>query len=201
MCTMMFYRETLPAEKRRREDSQKAVDRLMEYDRRLSEPFTREELKEIFSGESRHIGELGEIHTLLADDEKRIVAELGLTPKTPPEPVDLPNANELRRCLKAEHVAAPAFDDHPFGTASGGLWGGADIYVWLDNCGFGNSDRKGFYYVRYQLSMLAWGSMAYAHPALIVQKNQLRPDQIEYMERKCRETLAAARRKNSRRED
>ena len=36
MCTIMFYRETLPAEKRSREDSQKAVDRLMEYDRQLS---------------------------------------------------------------------------------------------------------------------------------------------------------------------
>ena len=28
---------------------------------------------------------------------------------------------------------------------------------------------------------------AYAHPQLIVQKSKLRPDQIEYMERKCRE--------------
>ncbi|MBR4666303.1 MAG: hypothetical protein IKO93_20725, partial [Lentisphaeria bacterium] len=51
MCTIMFYRETLPAEKRSREDSQKAVDRLMEYDRQLSEPFTREELRKLFTPE------------------------------------------------------------------------------------------------------------------------------------------------------
>ena len=74
------------------------------------------------------------------------------------------------------------------------------IYVWLDNCCFGNSRKKGFYYVRYQLSMLAWGSTAYAHPALIVQKNKLRPDQVEYMERKCRETIEAAKQEQKRRE-
>ena len=31
-------------------------------------------------------------------------------------------------------------------------------------------------------------STAYGHPALIVQKDKLRLDQIEYMERKCKET-------------
>ena len=29
---------------------------------------------------------------------------------------------------------------------------------------------------------------AYNHPVLIVQKSKLRPDQVEYMERKCEET-------------
>ena len=47
--------------------------------------------------------------------------------------------------------------------------------------------------MRYRLSMLSGMSTAYAHPALIVQKNKLRPDQVEYMERKCRETFEAAR--------
>ena len=142
MCTIMFYRETLPAEKRSREDSQKAVDRLMEYDRQLS------------SGPS-------------TEDESR---------------------------------KAPLFGDQPNGICSI-PWGcGGKVYVWLDNCCFGNSRKKGFYYVRYQLSMLAWGSTAYAHPALIVQKNKLRPDQVEYMERKCRETLEAAKQEQKRRE-
>lgn len=142
MCTVMFYRETLPAEKSSREDSQKAVDRLMEYDRQLS------------SGPS-------------SEDEAR---------------------------------KAPLFGDHPNGICSMPWGRGGKVYVWLDNCCFGNSRKKGFYYVRYQLSMLAWGSTAYAHPALIVQKNKLRPDQVEYMERKCRETLEAAKQEQKRRE-
>ena len=61
------------------------------------------------------------------------------------------------------------------------------IYVWLDNMNFA-SGKKGFYYVRYQRSLLWRNTTAYAHPVLIVQKSKLRPDQIEYMERKCRET-------------
>ena len=212
MCTVMFYPETLPAEKRSRENSQKAVDRLMAYDRQLSEPFTRDELREIFSGERWRFGELREVHALLTENEKRIVAELDLTPPEPPVepageksifaefirdselPVDPPSVEAQRRNLKAELIPPPLFEDHPFGAGSRPLWGGFDIYVWLDNCRFGNSRKNGFYYVRYQLSMLAWGSTAYAHPVLIVQKNKLRPDQVEYLERKCRETLAAAER-------
>ena len=142
MCTIMFYRETLPAERRSREDSQKAVDRLMEYDRQLS------------SGSSS------------GEDSRK----------------------------------APFFNDQPNGICSAPWGHGGPVYVWLDNCCFGNSRKKGFYYVRYQLSMLAWGSTAYAHPALIVQKNKLRPDQVEYMERKCRETLEAAKQEQERRE-
>ena len=133
MCTILLEPETLPAEKRSREDSQKAVDRLMEYDRQLS------------SG--------------------------------PP--------SDENSCK------APFFEDQPYGFCSMPWGGGGKVYVWLDNCRFGNSRKKGFYYVRYQPSMFAWGSTAYAHPALIVQKNKLRPDQVVYMERKCLETLAA----------
>ena len=141
MCTIMFYRETLPAEKRSREDSQKAVDRLMEYDRQLS------------SG---------------------------------------PSAGEDTR-------KAPLFEDQPYGICSMPWGHGGKVYVWLDNCRFGNSRKNGFYYVRYQLSMFAWGSTASAHPALIVQKSKLRPDQVEYMERKCQETIEDAKRQNDRR--
>ena len=49
MCTMLLQSETLPAEKRSRKDSQAEVDKLMEYDRKLSEPFTREELQKILA--------------------------------------------------------------------------------------------------------------------------------------------------------
>ena len=131
MCTIMTQRETLPAERRTRRASQKAVDKLMVYDQ------------------------------------------------------------ELKNNPGAE---PPCFD--------GGIWGSVfsysqcgigNIYVWLDSMCFGNSSKKGFYYVRWYNSMLdcGWGgsvSTAYGHPALIVQKNKLRPDQIEYMERKCQET-------------
>ena len=34
------------------------------------------------------------------------------------------------------------------------------------------------------------GTTAYAPPVLVVQKSKLRSDQVEYMERKCMETLA-----------
>ena len=212
MCTIMTFRETLPAEKRSATASQQAVDRLMEYERKLSEPFTEKELQKIFScgALSRH-----EEYELLTSDEKRLVAELGLTPqeptrtesdsapllyvsktKTAAEPADPPSVEERRRRLKAQVLKAPIFDGHPYGFASA-LWKNG-IYVWLDNRSFGNSDKTGFYYVRYQLSMLAWGTTAYAHPVLIVQKNKLRSDQVEYMERKCRETLESAQRQQRR---
>ena len=206
MCTIMFYRETRPAEKRSRQDSQEAVDRLMDYDRRLSEPFTREELKEIFAGNEWKFGNLQDICGLLSEDEQRIVAELGLVPESQSgkelrlsRVPDGQTQEDARRQLKAKLLGSPVFDGHSFGRFSSLFGGGGNIYVWLDNCCFGNSTKKGFYYVRYQLSMLAWGSTAYAHPALIVQKNKLRPDQVEYMERKCGETLDAARRERERR--
>ena len=86
----------------------------------------------------------------------------------------------------------PCFDNGIFGCGFSRP-GTGKIYVWLDSMCFGNSSKKGFYYVRWYNSILdcnGWGgfSTAYGHPALIVQKNKLRPDQIEYMERKCQET-------------
>lgn len=196
MCTVMFYRETLPAEKRSVRDSQNAVDRLMEYDRGLSAPFGKEELEKIFSGECLCRQDQREIYELLTEDEWRIVDALGLPP--PPEetspgyrPENQPNAEARRRHLKARLIETPRFDG-----SSGVLSDGTgDIFVWLDGMRFGNSNKKGFYYVRWYNSLLDCRlggvvSTAYGHPALIVQKNKLRPDQIDYMERKCRETLA-----------
>ena len=87
------------------------------------------------------------------------------------------------------NTETPNFDDGIFGNMFGRIQRGTGkIYVWLDSMCFGNSDQKGFYYVRYQRGMLSGWTTAYAHPALIVQKDKLRPDQIEYMERKCQET-------------
>ena len=94
------------------------------------------------------------------------------------------------RELKSNSYAeAPSFEDGVFGSLfSIKQRGTGKIYVWLDSMCFGNSDKKGFYYVRYQRGMLSGWTTAYAHPVLIVQKDKLRPDQIEYMERKCKET-------------
>ena len=65
-----------------------------------------------------------------------------------------------------------------------------DIFVWFDQVCYGNGG-KGFYYVRFHSGR--WHSTAYDHPALIVKKSKLRPDQIAFMERKCRETAEEAR--------
>lgn len=65
-----------------------------------------------------------------------------------------------------------------------------DIFVWFDRACYGNGG-KGFYYVRFHSGR--WHSTAYDHPALIVKKSKLRPDQIAFMERKCRETAEEAR--------
>ena len=131
MCTIMTQRETLSAERRSCRVSQRAVDKLIAYDKELATN---------------------------------------------------PNAE------------TPNFDDGFLGILGGGSrQGTGKIYVWLDSMCFGNSSKKGFYYVRWYNSMLDCGlggfvSTAYGHPALIVQKDKLRPDQIEYMERKCKET-------------
>lgn len=61
-----------------------------------------------------------------------------------------------------------------------------DIFVWFDRACYGNGG-KGFYYVRFH-SGRSWHCSAYDRPALIVKKSKLRPDQIAFMERKCRET-------------
>ena len=206
MCTVMFFRETLPAEKRSVRDSQKAVDRLMEYDRALSAPFSREELKKVFSEECLRPEYRQADYGSLTEDERRIVASLGLTLEPPrsghaprlaeDEAVKPPSREARRRAIKARLIETPHFD----GSSGGFSRATGEIHVWLDGMSFGNSDRKGFYYVRWYNSLLdCWPggfvSTAYGHPALIVQKNKLRPDQIDYMERKCRETLTEKDRK------
>ena len=65
-----------------------------------------------------------------------------------------------------------------------------DIFVWFDRARYGTGG-KGFYYVRFHSGR--WHSTAYDRPVLIVKKSKLRPDQIAFMERKCRETEEEAR--------
>ncbi|MBP5183249.1 MAG: hypothetical protein J6331_09520 [Lentisphaeria bacterium] len=155
-------------------------------------------------------GNLQEVYALLTGEEKRIVdgsgffpagAETACGPSRTAHPADeAPESSDvrkLRRRWKAELLKTPVFDEPFSGVFSHLFGGGGNIYVWLDSCCFGHSRKKGFYYVRYQLSMLAWGSTAYAHPVLIVEKNKLRPDQVEYMERKCLETRKEARNRAS----
>ena len=210
----MTQRETLPAERRSRKASQDAVDELMAYDQLLSEPFTESELKKLFGKEIWN--NKVDVYSVLTDAEKQIVDMLGLAPDSataeqevteisttntsignvlrkaigPTKPAYTANVSDYRRYLKASLTDTPNFTDNEFGWSRGAT---GKIYVWLDNMCFGNSNKKGFYYVRWHNSMLdcGWGgfvSTAYGHPALIVQKNKLRPDQIEYMERKCQET-------------
>ena len=66
-----------------------------------------------------------------------------------------------------------------------------NIFVWFDRACYGNGG-KGFYYVRFH-SCRSWCCTAYDHPALIVKKSKLRPDQVAFMEHKCRETEEDAR--------
>ena len=211
MCTILTQSETLPAEKRSHKDSQAEVDKLMEYDRKLAEPFTREELQKIFSKEPMEISsisksfsallstELYADYLLLTDSEKEIVDDLGLTPSKPDTfPEDLQQKlclEDRRRQLKAELLAS----DHSLCFWKRGASG--HIYVWLDTGCYCKSKKKGFYYVRYHNSILEHHglgcySTAYAHPALVVQKSKLRPDQIEFMERLRQETIADAKRED-----
>ena len=203
MCTILVQSETLPAEKRSCKDSQAAVDKLMEYDRKLAEPFTREELQEIFSQKWESSisiffkfsfqSELYATYLLLNDEEKKIVEELELTPpKTDTLPIDLEphlSNEDKRRQLKADLLNS---DYTPGCRNSSG-----HIYVWLDTGCYCKSKKKGFYYVRYYNSIFFQCydntySTAYAHPVLVVKKNKLRPDQIEFMERLRQETIADA---------
>lgn len=210
MCTILVQSEMLPAEKRSRKDSQAEVDKLMEYDRKLSEPFTREELQKIFGRERLGNTSISKYcdtsaieryidYTLLTDAEKEFVKDLGLPPSKPDTlPENLQQKlylEDRRRQLKAELLAS----DHSLCFWKRGASG--HIYVWLDTGCYCESKKKGFYYVRYHNSILEHHglgcySTAYAHLALVVQKSKLRPDQIEFMERLRQETIADAKRED-----
>ena len=198
MCSILLEPETLSAERRSREDSQKAIDQLMTYDRRLSEPFSREDLSKLFNPKEQifRITSLRANYEMLTDEEKAIVEELGLTPKPGETISDMgdeskqqQSVEDRRREMKARLIDSPNFDGTWRRGDTWGLYHTGHIYIWLDNMNY-CSTTKGFYYVRYQNSLLWMGTTAYAPPVLVMQKSKLRPDQVEYMERKCKETLA-----------
>lgn len=196
MCTILFEDETLPAKKRSRRDSQRAVDDLMERDRKLAAAFSKEELEKLFGKKTddlsifRHSGadrQRRADYLLLTEEEKKIVDELGLTPEFPAEdapetPVSGTAAEKRRRQMKADVLFADSFS---FRDECSG-----EIHVWLNNGNYCDTREKGFYYVRYRNSILDGYTTAYAHPVLVVQKSKLRPDQVEFMERKRAATIA-----------
>ena len=192
MSTIMWWDETLPAEKLSTADSQKSIDQLMEYDRRLQEPFTKEELQKLYSREGRFsiISLLwaGWHYGALTEAEKHILDELGLTPEKVSNHPFCDNISDQRRALKSYIIAPPKFDEYnskvaeaagiPWHTSTSNETG--KIRVWFDS-------EEGFYYIRWQRTETSVISTAYQHPVLIVQKNKLRPDQIEYLDRKSEE--------------
>ena len=130
---------------------------------------------------------------LLTEEEKQLAEKFGLTPVQP--------KTSKRRNNIWDTVAKIGPDSKPESVEerrlelkTGLFHIPRNIFVWLDNMNY-CSEEKGFYYVRYQNSMLWNGTTAYAHPVLVVQKSKLRPDQVEYMEHKCRETIDDAKKK------
>ena len=207
MSTILGYPEHLPAEKLSKADTQMMVDQLMEFDNLLSQPFTRDDLQKLFSKKSC-FSFSSEDYSALTGSEKEILAELNIIPEITPEKNSLFSrsleiAEELspvdrHRQMKSRCVAVPQFEAYNNAIPNGGRWytksyDSGKICVWLDS----SSEHKGFYYVRWQKSMLAGFTTAYKHPVLIVQKSKLRPDQIEYMERKCEELKSQNNRKEN----
>ena len=145
---------------------------------------------------------------LLTEDEKKLAGKLGLTPVRPKKPVRPEKPVRSDTTGRWHHIPGPLLgsllspsvsDEKPESVEEQRIRLKTElfhiprnIYVWLDNMNYA-PEKKGFYYVRYQNSMLSNGSTAYAHPVLVVQKSKLRPDQVEYMERKCRETIDDAK--------
>ena len=118
MCTILLESETLPAEKRSRKDSQKAVDELMARDHGFDEPFTKEELQKLFKKDHddrllknwRLRQQLND-YQLLTEQEKQIVAELGLTPEMPNAKTDPENPLEQEDRQIAEELGLIPSDE------------------------------------------------------------------------------------------
>ena len=114
MCTIMFYPETLPAEKRSVEDSRRAVDRLMEYDRKLSEDFTVEELRKLFLTDDSWCRPAPENYFALTDSEKRVLDTLGFAPPeaTDDGPRHETGRNQYRRSAAADEGRPDQYPGH-----------------------------------------------------------------------------------------
>ena len=168
-------------------DPQKTVDQIMEYDRRLSEPFTAEELQKLFGPERVVIDT--ETYSVLTEAEKQLLAELDLDQGFPvvydenctrtAAECDAHQTNQLfvRREKKASFIDCPDF----FTFHHGG-----NVNVFAEEIYSDNSEKEPVYRVR--LSSPVWWASPCPPPAITVQKNKLRPEQMKYMERKCLET-------------
>ena len=172
-------------------DPQKTVDQIMEYDRRLSEPFTAEELKKLFSSE-RAVKDTG-AYSVLTEAEKQLLAELDLDQGFPvvydenctrtAAECDAHQTNQLfvRREKKASLIDRPDFFTIT-------LQSGVNINVFADEIYPDNSEKEPVYRIRLSSPVLWGGLTPCPPPAITVQKNKLRTEQIKYMERKCLET-------------
>ena len=172
-------------------DPQKTVDQIMEYDRRLSEPFTAEELQKLFGPERAVIDT--EAYSVLTEAEKQLLSELDLDKEFPvvhddnctrtATGCDTPPIDQLavRREKKASLIDSPDFFTIT-------LQSGVNINVFADEIYSDNSEKEPVYRIRLS-SPLLWGGLTPCPPpAITVQKSKLRPEQIKYMERKCKET-------------
>ena len=190
MCTLLTMDETAIARERSIEDTRKDVDKLIAFDRKLSEPFTRKELKELFSETGFQLYFLyTSPREILNEDELKIVSELGVDSlklrgfleRENHENVNVP---QERRWLKAQFVAAPHF--HGYGSAH--FKQSDNIRVARVSCRDQRSRKREYYFVRYRKSISCVFTTAYEYPDLVVERNKLRPDQVAYMERKCKES-------------
>ena len=164
-------------------DPQKTVDQIMEYDRLLSEPFTAEELQKLFGPEMAVIDT--ETYSVLTEAEKQLLSELDLDKEFPvvhdenctrtATECDTPPIDQLavRRDKKASLIDRPGF----FTFQHGGK-----INVFASEIRSGNFEKEPVYRVRLSSFLLC------PHPTITVQKSKVRPEQIKYMERKCKET-------------
>ena len=123
-----------------------------------------------------------QVDDLMEYDRERAAGRYPFPPAFYPE-------SRRERSKRIEELKAQGVENPEWRPDRMSMWfeGDGNVYVWLDNWCFGNSP-KGFYYVRFMMTLKEPFSTTYNHPVLIVQKRKLRPDQVEFMERKCEET-------------
>ena len=160
------------------------MDKLIAFDRKLSEPFIREELKELFSETGFQLYFLyTSPREILNEDELKIVSELGvdslkLRGSLERENHENVNVSQERRWLKAQFVKAPHF----YGYGSAHLKLHDNIRVARVGCHDRRFRKREYYYVRFRQSTSCVISTAYEYPDWVVERKKLRPDQVAYME-------------------
>ncbi len=194
-------------------ESRKTMEKSKSANLSLSEVSSQKELHKLEMAE-----ELWSRYQLMTEEEKSILAELNLTPVQPPERKHRPAFSTFRPSfmrmfpffdrtdaegspmytekarlrIKMDFVKKPDFPEYSLSPSDS--WDNTGhIYVWQDNCNGCESEQNEFYYVRYQLPKQSDDTTEHTHPELVVEKMKLRPDQVEYMKRKCQETIEASK--------